>query len=246
MTELKDWSLERGVATEDHWDKFVKMIGGTRVANFVSRPKFNNADYLIPNANVVIELKVLETEFARQPELKNKIDLAVADFEKYPPSSDALADKVLELLRHPLARIAKKANKQVRETKLHMDLKGWKGLFICINDGFRQFPPQLVEHLFHRVLHGSCSSIASFVYMTNHYIELPGNPYALELWSPRYREPIDHELVSFVNKLGVEWGKYTESVLGPYDWSGSGQNFDISNARVVTGPIRHYRTENDQ
>src|SRR5664279_4424437 len=80
----------------------------------------------------------------------------------------------INLFRAPIANIVKKANRQIRETKKHLSLEDHRWILLCVNDDFRELPPRLIMALIARILLGSYSSIAAFIYLTNHYVRLPG------------------------------------------------------------------------
>ena len=79
---------------------------------------------------------------AHSEQMLAKVDALLA---RYP---DGLADPRLQrelfsILRAPLKRILKTANRQIRETKQHLGLVGWRGLIVLVNDGFKGAPPDL-------------------------------------------------------------------------------------------------------
>lgn len=139
----------RSVADEPHWQEFVKLAGGELVAPLITRQKVQNADFIFRHDRVVIELKVLETEFLDAPSVVSKIEAA---FDRNPngdPNDLAapLGRELLKILRAPLQRIIKKANRQIRETKQELGLVGWRGIIVMVNDGFRALSPDLVMRL---------------------------------------------------------------------------------------------------
>lgn len=243
-----DYAQLRSIADEAHWNDFVPLAGGKLVAPLITRQGVKNADYLFPEARVVAELKVLETEFGHSPQALVK----VADLLKLYPGIDPddptkpLRAELLKVLRAPLQRIVNKANRQIKETKQELGLIGWRGIIIIVNDGFRAFRPGVVMGLIASILAGkSYSSNDCFIYQTNHCVELPDNPYAVFLWAPLYSERADDSLVEFVNELGRKWRKYSEDIEGPYDYNGEQESTDLANAAVVTGPYRTRRYEGE-
>lgn len=244
----KDYSQMRSVADEPHWQEFVKRTGGELVAPLITRQKVQNADFLFRHDRVVIELKVLETEFLDAPSVVSKIEAA---FDRNPNGDPndltaPLGRELLKILRAPLQRIIKKANRQIRETKQELGLVGWRGIIVMVNDGFRALAPDLVMRLCSDILAGErYSSADAFIYLTNHYIEVPGNPYALLLWAPLYAEKSGQDLVEFVNDLGRQWRKYAEDEDGPFDHSEEREFMDLSRSAVVAGPTRRWKYEGD-
>lgn len=218
--------------------------GGELVAPLITRQKVQNADFLFRHDKVIIELKVLETEFLDAPSVVSKIEAA---FDRNPNGDPndltaPLGRELLKILRAPLQRIIKKANRQIRETKQELGLVGWRGIIIMVNDGFRALAPGLVIRLCSDILAGqSYSSADAFIYQTNHYIEVPENPYALLLWAPLYAEKSGQDLVEFVNDLGRRWREYVEDADGPFDYSEEQEFMDLSRSYVVTGPTRRWK-----
>jgi hypothetical protein len=221
-----DWATAKGIADEPTIDEFVRTVGGTRVDVLIPSPAFQNADYLFSQPRVIVELKIFETEFGKTREFQLKRDALIRRHvaendlrgpllgQPYP--RQFLMD-MLELFRPPLARITKKANRQVRETKTHLGIPDAGGVLICVNDNFRELNPVTIVGALSRILNGSCSSIDALVYLTNHYVDVPGSNYANLLWIPRYREKAPIALVEFVNWLGRQWGNFCETKMGPFD-----------------------------
>jgi hypothetical protein len=244
----KDYSQMRSVADEPHWQDFAKRAGGELVAPLITRQKVQNADFIFRHNRVVVELKVLETEFLDTPTVAGKIGAA---FDRYPNGdpndlSAPLGRELLRILRAPLQRIIKKANRQIRATKQELGLVGWRGIIVMVNDGFRTLSPDLVIRLCSDILAGeSYSSADALIYQTNHYVEIPGNPYALLLWVPLYAEKSSRDLVDFVNDLGRQWRKYAADANGPFDYSEETEFLDLSRSAVVAGPTRRWKYEGD-
>jgi hypothetical protein len=111
---------------------------------------------------------------------------------------------------------------------------------ILVNHDYRGVPPGLLHDICGAILGGeSYNSIDAFIYQTNHYVELPDNPYANLLWAPMYSPKTGDALVGFVNDLGRRWRAYSQEIEGLYDFEGESKFLDLDRARVVTGPNRH-------
>jgi len=188
-----DYSIVKGVANEPNWQKFVLQFGGELVAALIVRPGIKNADFLFRTERVVAELKILETEFLDNVNITNKLNL----FFDNPVNvtGEQLHNEIIKIIQAPLQRIINKANRQIKETKHELRLVGWRGLLIIVNDGFKGLPPGLVMGLCAKILSGkSYSSCDAFVYLTNHCVELPDDPYARLLWAPLYHPSADQDL----------------------------------------------------
>jgi hypothetical protein len=236
-----DYSMRKGCATEEHWGKFIRRNGGSRVAELVPKPAFPNADFLFPQSRVLIELKIIETEFGEQKRIQRAYQGFTTNFELFGQHdfrTQMSYRRALGEVRRPLSGIAKKANRQIRETKKALRLSDWRGLLVCINDNFRLVTPAIVQGLFARILNGSMSSIDGMVYLSNHFVEFPGIPYACLVWSPMYSNPDDESLVEFVNWLGERWNEYMQEVLGTLDYTLMSDDLTLKNVMPVNGPYR--------
>jgi hypothetical protein len=243
-----DYSQRKGIADEPHWQEFVQCAGGELVAPLIARQGVKNADFLFRRARVVAELKILETEFLDTENIRKKVADCFALHASVDPNARGapLRRQLVSILRAPLQRIIKKANRQIKETKQELGLVGWRGITIIVNDGFRGLPPGLVMGLCANVLAGErYSSSDAMIYQTNHYVELPDNPYAVLLWAPLYDDKAGDDLVDFVNDLGRKWRQFAEARDGPYDYSGEQEHADLANALLVRGPTRSRRYEGD-
>jgi hypothetical protein len=242
MSRDVDYSRMRSIADEPHWNTFVQTHGGQLVAPMIKREGVKNADYLFPDARVIAELKILETEFAHSKEMLEKADKLAAKYPGVDPDdpSQPLRRELLRLLRNPLQRIINKANRQIKETKAELGLVDWRGVLICVNDNFRGVPPALVRGLMGHILAGtSYKSTTAVIYQTNHYIEVVENPYANLLWAPMYANDAGDDLVEFINDLGRKWRAYVEHLDGPFDNSEERESMRLCEASVVSGIHRN-------
>ena len=236
-----DLATMRGIADEEHWVQFISRVGGELVAPFIKRQGIKNADFMFPGARVVLELKVVVTELAHSAQMLAKLDALLVQFP------DGFSDlrlqrELFSMLRAPLKRILKTANRQIRETKQELGLVGWRGLIVLVNDGFRGAPPDLVIGLVSEIMATeSYSSCDGLIYQTNHLVELRDNPYAVWLWIPMYNPRKTDDFVEFVNKIGREWRAFHEETNGPFEYSAERETIDLENSYVVTGPTRHER-----
>ncbi len=240
---MVDWHDQRGIATEPNIDRFICSLGGERVDKRLNKPNFENADYIFDEHRILIELKIIETEFgnmapfarkelALQKSLARKFGIGpILRMERAP--DEFYARGMLEIYRGPLSRIAKKANRQIRQTKKALNVDQYKGILLCVNDEFRKLNVSTVVGLFGRILHGANSQIDAFVYLTNHYVHIPGNNYANLLWVPYYADENDDDLQTFVNWLGKEWFDFGESEIGPSANRIEGPDIDIMGARPI-------------
>jgi hypothetical protein len=222
-----DWANARGIATELNVSRFIKSVGGSRVDERLAQPTFENADYIFDRQKVIIELKILETEFGETVSFLQKEDRIhkemagrfgfgqIIRMER--PVHEFYAAKKLEIYRAPLARIARKANRQIRATKAALNGTEIRGILWLVNDNFRSVSVDLVFSVLCRILNGANSQIRALIYVTNHYVDVPQSDYANLLWAPAYADHSADDLPDFVDWLGSKWGDFLEAEMGPFD-----------------------------
>ena len=247
--EDKDWSREKGIADEAHFNEFVLEVGGELIAPLIERERVKNADYLFRGARVVGEHKIMETDFAQTPETLARVDAVFAKYlgEDLSAESHPVYRELFGLLRIPLRRIIEKANKQIKGAKLELALTDHRGLVFLVNDAFRSAPPGLVYNLIRSILREKdrYRSIDTVIYMTNHFVEVSEVPFATLLWTPVYKRYPSDELVEFVDWLGGRWSAFMDERIGPFDGSWRSEHVNWDRTHVVTGTRRTERYEGD-
>ncbi len=225
------WKPHDPIPVESTFDAFVKFIGGQKISDMLSgSPLFENADYFFPQERVIAELKQLDVDLGRTDRFRDKqLGLAKDYFRAgkltlrmalgaEPLPADFVRDTV-RLYRPALSRVAKKANSQIKSTKCQLKLEDAAGILILVNEGLTSLKPAQVLAVLANVLTTSYASVDCLVYLTlNTYVDIPGNPYANQLWVPLYSDRAPETLPTFVNDLGRKWGNFLDGVLGPADW----------------------------
>src|SRR5258706_8011976 len=126
--------------------------------------------------------------------------------------------RVMRLYRPPLARILKKANAQIKQTRKHFSLDKSHGVLFLVNDRFVELPPHTVRALIANILINSYSSIDCFVYLTlNTYVDVPSSEFANLLWVPCYSEKAPESLVDQINRIGKAWLDFLDRKIGPFE-----------------------------
>ena len=215
---------------ENTWREFVRKIGGKVVEDLVPEPRnFENADFLFVNEQVVAELKVVETEFSSSDaffktfdQLMNRV---IEDDPSWRPEffggpgvyPEWFYPEFVRIFRPQISRILKKANRQIRDTKIHFKITNSSGVLIFANDGFTSLGPEPIRALACSLLQDSYSSIDCFLYLTvNRYIEFPDSDTPRLLWAPVYSDRAPDSLVDFIDSLGRSWFKNIETIIGPF------------------------------
>jgi len=235
---------------EATFDEFVASFGGEKIATRLPKsPPFSNADYFLLRRTLVVELKSIETEFGGSRAFMAGFDETMRDVLKADPTwrpqlfggkpiPKEFLPKIIRLYRPPLARILKKANAQIRETKKHFGLSTAHGVLFMVNDRFLELPPDSVRALIASVLAHSYSSIDCFVYLTlNTYVEVPSSEYAHLLWVPCYAEKAPDFLVDQINHVGRAWFDFLDKKIGPVDVRAEVEDGDfVKGARGIRIP----------
>lgn len=211
---------------------------GERVSTLITKASVRNADYLFRHHKIVMELKILETEFAHAPNILVKLASLIRQ-QALQPDANFYRD-YFRILRAPLQRVIKTANRQIKETKIELGLTKYSGIMICVNDSFRGIRPGMVMSLLSDTLAGeSYNSVDCLIYQTNHYVEIAESPGTVLLWAPIYSPKVGPEIVNFVNDLGRSWRRYRNQIEGPSDFSEERESIDWDKACVADGPLRH-------
>lgn len=241
LTE-EDLAALKACADEKNWDLFISRYGGSRLDRLHSNLVFENCDYIHNGPEVLIELKVIETEFGKTEQFREKARVLARKIQrkwgKSPLSLDPdvqldYLKNFIGLFRAPLARIVKKANRQIRTTKTELSLSDHKGVLVLVNDNFKELPPRLVLSTLGRILNGAYSSIDAVVYLTNHYVVIPGDEYGRILWAPLYSPDAPGWLVDFIDDLGKHWFDYCESNGVSSDDRQAGPDISVEGARAA-------------
>ena len=205
--------------------EFVDSAGGFRVSEYFEIPPgLDNPDYYFPNENVLIELKVLKTQWSQRPKFRNErariINNWISKGRVAPvwltgkAISPDLDLEIMKVLRNCLQPISQKANKQIRTTKDYFGISKARGLLVVINDGFYDSPPLETLHLLSDPLVRHFHSIGAVVHFNvRRQVVLSNDELAL-FWLARYRAPVDEGLGDFVNFLGQRWWIYLEERSG--------------------------------
>lgn len=224
--------LHAPIPVEASLDAFVRSVGGARVADSLGRsPEFENADYVFGSDSVIAELKECETEFGNNESFREKhfklsweyVDAGLmhpfALLRRDPLPPEYVRD-FLRLFRPQVARILKKANRQIKSTREALSMPKAHGVLFFVNDGFTGLEPHFVNLVATDILSSSYRAIDCFIYMTvNTYVRIPSSDYAHLLWMPSYSPSAPDALVTFVDTLGKRWFEFLEERIGPWDVS---------------------------
>ncbi len=217
------------VDTEPALDDLVRAIGGNVLRDSLAKsPSFDNADYHFPNSKVVAELKCLKENRLDDPLFANKVEACwnkwrqrglVTGETPAVMRSDSIPDECFSDIRRiysaTLRDRIKKANKQIRETKTHLNIRDHNGLLLLANDADLAIPPDSLFRLALEILNGSCSEINEIVLFTaNLSSTVPTIEMPCFLWligTIHGRREIDPQ---FSQELGARWKVKYETITG--------------------------------
>lgn len=220
------------IEVEKELDDCVTDIGGQLVRDIVGRsPNFNNADYLFPEHKTVAELKILSVDQMREPNIRDKmsqiyreaVDNGETDVIVYGEatvSSDRLsaeyARRIGEVYRAPVQGIVKKANRQIRQTREKLGLRGHSGLLILVNDNHVALEPQHVDWIMRETLRNrNYSSIGSVLYFTaNLKARHPNLDTDLLVWIESHRPSLDPCDEGLLKELRSTWLRRMSELTG--------------------------------
>jgi hypothetical protein len=208
----------------------VKKLGGSVLDEVLVQPHFQNADFWFPAAGVVAELKCLSENYFNRDSfnasLSNKYNSwvergiaprlkegkSIVNLADLPPQC---ADEVIQQLKRKLeTSTLRKANRQIRETREHLNAKGAMGLLLLVNDGNRALPPNMVRTIIAKSLNNQYRCINTVIHFSvNELVEVPGvNMSTLfwAQWSFRDRPKVDP---SFLEKLRSAWFSHHSSLI---------------------------------
>jgi hypothetical protein len=129
---------------------------------------------------------------------------------------DKVAKRVFATRSRSIVESLKKANKQIRATKLLLDEPSAKGLILLANDQNFGFTPVQMLSVIARSFQAmsDCHTDCVVYFTPNVYHDL-GDDIARTPWVPMYNVGSE-EFSSFVNEFGTAWGDYAERFGAPY------------------------------
>ena len=221
------------IPVEASFNEFVVEFGGSLVSELISiiTNLPNNADYYFKDENVIIELKSFEKDHFSVPEDIVRMGKII---EKHRETGDVSGyagvkwllgqqdipalykrDRFSHVRRH-IESTFRKANKQIKSTKVLLGKPDSRGLVLVANDGNYFSHPAEAIMLICEVMrrHFLDSDIDGVIYFTlNTHAKISGNSRELNYWVPVYRKDGD-EVAKFVNKLGASWSEFYSRKIG--------------------------------
>lgn len=213
---------------EPIFDRVVSLSGGQRIdATLDESPSWENADYVFREANVIAELKELQTDVNADRDLSERIgEIHYKHRERLgvlhgrqSVRIDLLPDDIRNEMIVPFQRRIegpiKKAAKQIKETRAQLAMPDACGLLIIVNDASTFLNPQLAHFFFSRILSKNHRSIDHLVYcsvnMLLHTDDAPeGGCFWWDSPIPGRRSPP----AGFLERLCVNWKRAIDEAVG--------------------------------
>ena len=236
--------VSRHFDVEKTWDEFVAVIGGELVRNLLpGDPPIRNADYLFRADGVVCEMKTMRKDLLRSADIQAKLDKLYHRWAAQglvPPipagrqkvDSKTLPEKCqiqwMNVLKRPLKEAVEKANKQIKQTKSHLDLPDARGLLLLVNDGNYTYELDVVAYLTSHLLKprfdssgnpksARYKSIDTILYMTMNMPVVVGGTGVLGsdilMWGDFFRDSQQVER-KFMDRLREQWWEFLSQKTG--------------------------------
>jgi len=218
--------------TESEIDKCIAAISGIKVSDlYQGSPTFDNADYWFKKYNVIAELKCLIEDKGQDRKINEKIQ-NIFDKHLYVKKPKIVAfgtntinssdiskqceKDVAEVYRRPLQGVMKKANKQIRETKVNLKVEDAHGLLIIINDKNTALDPSHAIWLIRETLRrDGLRSINSVLYITlNLLASHPKINHDITVWIELFRDKENICPQELYNLLRITIHERWENITG--------------------------------
>lgn len=217
---------------EDELTAAIASIGGQRATEFLGRvPGHENADYYFPAASVVSELKCLDEDKIHDERIIDKasqlyaeemqsgrapvivfgeVQMTTKDF------SEDYKEKIGNLYRIPIERLAKKADSQIRQTVHALKITEPTGLFLLANNNHTALDPQHTWYIVNQILaQDKYPSInAAVVFSGNLGAALPEAPNRVDYWIEVQRPGMPPVATKFLSSLREAWHTHLAKILG--------------------------------
>jgi hypothetical protein len=217
------------IDVEREFNAVVRSFGGLVLSDVLKgSPSFSNADYIFTEQKVVAELKCLTDDNIHSAQSDKRLDdlwqqwksagkvtedsVHDAYWNRMPKDLQAQLFKVCS---RPIWKRIQKANKQIRETKMHYKLDDHRGLLLIVNDGKLSFSPAATIHATQMALQSDFRQIREFVFFTvNLFSEMKGVRVPASFWIYFHMDEPRPEVEELATKLGEAWRKHHCGLLG--------------------------------
>ncbi|HEY5533835.1 MAG TPA: hypothetical protein VIL99_02685 [Ignavibacteria bacterium] len=232
---MKELNYPDILKVEDTFNEFVLSVGGRLVKDLIadnSNPDLN-ADYFFENQEFIIaELKCLQKDGLSEDKGNNRLlEITKNVFEGKStnkreiflwtlgliPMPKEIFNGIRKIVRRAFETHVKKAQKQIRATKIMLNSPNAKGIILLCNDGYYSLDPSLMFGFLCELMQDNfkkSNEIDAVVYFT---VNIPSkddtDKYELMVWIPAYKTD-NSPLGNFVNNLGKKWWKFYKKKIG--------------------------------
>lgn len=161
----------------------IRAIGGARVdAEVGKKPGFKNADFIFNKYSIVAELKILSKDYISDPKFVDKIshlynkalssnDAPRIIFGTVRDTTDGYPDwyreEIANLYAIPIRRVVSAACKQIKQTRINLNIRNYKGVLLLVNDGNTALDPSHICWSLSKIFsHSDFSEISQVIYFT--------------------------------------------------------------------------------
>jgi hypothetical protein len=161
---------------------------GCVLTDIIPHPDFSNADFIFHHEKVVAEFKRIEIDNVTSLNNQAKMNAVVDKFynegkiktknineENWPRLPKELTESIYEITTQSVEGQIKKANQQIKDTKIKLRLNTYKGVLIIVNDGVESYPPAAFHYAIFRLLRRKFSGITFFIYFTANVVAKHGD-----------------------------------------------------------------------
>ena len=217
---------------EDEIQVCIELLGGERVSKtFGESPSFQDADFIFKDYGIISELKSLEEDkisddlniekfsklYLKELEANNAAVIAFGAVNMSTKGfSEEFTRSVIDIYKRPIQRAIKKANRQIRETKLAFEQPKFQGLLIVANNNHSALDPWHANFILEELLSKSdYSSVNSAVYLNAgqpSFHPETGEEYGV--WIEKHRNGLSQVSDDFLKEFRQAWFTHFTKIKG--------------------------------
>ena len=206
---------------DEEFHEAMRSIGGLRPAEINPEAgKALNADIVFQNENIILEVKTLMSDPTERAEYNQSVAAIYSRWAGRPGvpiiygrrtinSKDVPREMGFELLRtlaEPIRRGVTRANNQIKQLKVSLNMPEAHGVLLLCNAGAKTLTPHVILDTLYHALGKRHSSINSAIFMTYGVpAHVLGVPEAVEIFQPASRLGYEPLPEAFVVKIRNAW-----------------------------------------
>lgn len=220
------------IDVESEFASIVEMLGGKRVSDFVgSAPPFENADFIFPCFQIVVELKCLDENKIADENLIDKASRIYMEelqsgqvpavvFGRVRMTTEGFSPeytkKIINLYKAPINGQVKKANAQIKATREQLNIRNYAGLLMVANNRHSALDPWHGWFLLNELLkQRQFSGINGAIYLSaNQKVVHTESGRDVNVWAEIRRPHLPAIDGSFLCALRVAWYDRLAMLIG--------------------------------